>query len=74
MAALIRFAGFLASLWVIIGSGWLLYRGVLYIMGAMTEAGMPRDEKSFSSFLAWVIALGEAAFIGAVMLYLLGRT
>ena len=70
MDALINFAKFLASLWVVVGSVWLLYRGVLYVRAAMTEAGLPKDEKRFSSPLAWIITLGEVAFIGAVILYL----
>ena len=69
MAALIRFAEFLASLWVIVGSVWLLYQGIIYIGCAMTEAGLPKDEKRFSASLAWVIGLGEVAFVGAVILY-----
>jgi len=68
--SVIHFAEFLASLWVIVGSVWLLYQGIVYIMAAMTEAGMPADEKRFSPFLAWMIAFGELAFLAAVALYI----
>ena len=68
--SVIHLAEFVASLWVLAASVWLLYRGVLYIRAAMAEAGMPADEKRFSPLLAWMIAFGELAFIAAVVLYL----
>lgn len=73
MDSLIRFAEFLAALWVVVGSVWLLYKGVLYVIASLVEVGMPEDEKNFSTTLACIIALGEVVFIGAVVLYLSGR-
>ena len=70
MNSLISFAEFLAALWVIVGSVWLLYKGAIYVLAAVVERGTPKDEKRISTTLAWIIVFGEAAFIGAVALYL----
>lgn len=69
---LISLAEFLVSLWVLVGSVWLLYRGAVYVLAAVVERGAPKDEKQISVTIAWIIALGEIAFIGAVVLYLTG--
>ena len=73
MSSLINLAEFLAALWVLVGSVWLLYKGAVYVLAAVVERGMPKGEKSISVTVAWIIALSEIAFIGAVVLYLTGR-
>ena len=72
MTSLISFAEFLAEMWVVVGSVWLLYRGVVYVFGAVVERGLPKDEKNISVVWAWIIVLGEIAFVGAAVLYLTG--
>ncbi len=66
MDTIVAVANLLAALWIIIGTLWLLYQGVVYVMVVMTEAGLPRDEKRFSVFAAVMIVLGELAVVGSV--------
>jgi hypothetical protein len=71
--AVISLAKLLAALWVVVGTMWLLYRGVMYILAAATEVGMPAEEKEFSPVGACFIAVGELAFLAIVCLYFVGR-
>jgi hypothetical protein len=73
METIIAVANLLAALWIIIGTLWLLYQGVVYVMVVLTEVGLPRDEKRFSVFAAVMIVLGEIAIVGAVGFFLYVR-